>query len=78
MDHNYYTLQVVLHRKQPGTDAHEVIELTDCNAARIKELRDMVWTKGLRVQITAICWEIISPFAVKSVLIIKQDKKYLP
>lgn len=75
---NWFTFQVTLHRKEEGTDMCQVHEFRDCDDARIKELRNDVWTKGLRINMSVTSWEIISPFMVKSVMIIKQDKKFNP
>lgn len=76
MDEKYYTFQVKLHRKAEGTDEPETHEFRDCNDQRIQQLRNDVWTKGLRINHSPTMWEIVSPFSIKQVFIIQQDKKY--
>ena len=72
----YYTFQIVLHRVQEGTDAHEAHEFKDCLDTQINQLRNDVWTKGIRINLTPTSWEIISPFLIKQAFVIQQDKKY--
>lgn len=74
----YYTFQIVLHRKEEGTDVNETHEFRDCTEAQKTELSDRVWTKGVRIKLTQTCWEILSPFCIKQVFIILQDKKFNP
>lgn len=74
----YWTFQVVLHRKPEGTDDNEAHEFRDCDDMGVKELRNDVWTKGLKIQHGPKAWEVISPFMVKSAFIILQDRKYNP
>jgi len=72
----FFTCQVILCREDKDTNAPEAHEFKDCTADRAAVLRNEVWTKGLRINHSPTCWEIVSPFMIKQFFIIQQDKKY--
>lgn len=75
---HWYTLQVVLHRKEQGTDNNETHEFRDCTPDHVEIYRKVIWQQGLKLKQSATCWEIVSPFAILAVFIIKQDRKFDP
>lgn len=74
----FYTFQIVLNRREEGTDVNEAHEFRDCTAERIVQLTNEVWARGIVVSTSPTCREVISPFAIKQVFIITQDKQYNP
>lgn len=78
INNHWYTFQVILHRKEKGTENHETHEYRDCTPEHIERYRKTVWQQGLKIKQSATCWEIVSPFSIMAVFIIKQDKKYNP
>lgn len=76
MAETLFTFRVILNRKQEGTDMYEQHEVSDCTVDKLKTLRETVWTQGFKIQVQDHCWEIVSPFHIRSVFffIQKPDK----
>jgi len=77
-NNHWYTFQIILHRKEKDTETPETHEFRDCNPDQVETLRRNVWQQGIKIKQSETCWEIVSPFAIMAVFIIKQDRKYNP
>lgn len=76
MTEHWYTFQIILHRKEPNSEDLETHEFRDCTPEKIELLRMNVWTNGVKINHTPNSWEVICPFSIKQVFIVKQDKKF--
>lgn len=65
----YFTMQVHL---QDGKTVHEFKDIEESNLDRCRD----VWQRGVKVQTSPIAFELISPFFIKHVYLIRQDQKF--
>jgi hypothetical protein len=72
---DYFTFQITFN--SPGHDKAEHIEFKDIEEWRaVKEFQKNIWTSGFRRQLSPISWELVSPFRITSVMVLKQPHKF--
>lgn len=75
MNFQFFTLQVYLHRPLHGTEKNH-FDFKNLTAEQVKEYREDMFLIGIRIEHTARSWEIVSPFNIKSVLVLGQETKF--
>lgn len=71
----YYSMIVYLHEQNADGSQRE-IRLRNLTIEQVSKYRDEIYTKGLRVEITARCWEIISPMNINKIMILGEEDKF--
>lgn len=68
----YFTINIYL------VDNKTEIQLIDIDQVALNVFRREVWTSGIYQQLSPICRQLHSPYVIKKILIINQDKKINP
>ncbi len=70
MRENFFTMQI-------ETGTHGVIELKDLTKEDVIQKKTTIYTQGISVETSpGVAWEHVSPFHIKTVRFLLQDKKY--
>jgi len=72
---NLYTVQIILHRMEPGTQNHETHEFQNCTIFQVDIIKKSIWVRGCQISQSPDVWEIVSPLYIKAVFVINQNRK---
>lgn len=72
----FFTAQIELNEKEPGTDRNTVMEFKDMTWDQKEQFKSKAFVQGVQRQTAPGTYELIDPLRIHRIYIIQQPHKY--